>query len=104
MKTYSSTVIFSMLFSVIYTACFYTGYAPFKYYPLVGEFHMADQPKVSGPPISWYGWVVTAFVVSAVVALIVPRRWSDRLSPTIAWLVPTIVLAAVLIYEKRWFV
>jgi hypothetical protein len=64
----------------------------------VAEFHIVSQPKNSGPPISWYGWLAVAAIVSLPIALAVPRKWGDRISPTAAWLV------AVLIYEKRWFV
>jgi hypothetical protein len=104
MKNYSSFIIFSMLFIIIYTLCFYFNIALFKYYPLVREFHIYSQPKSAGPPISWYGWMAVAALVSAPVAFLVPRSWGERLSPTMAWLIPTIVLVAVLVYEKRWFV
>lgn len=104
MKTYSAPVIFSLLFIIIYTVCFYFNIALFKYYPLVGEIHINSQPKTAGPPISWYGWLAVAALVSAPVAFAVPRRWGLRISPTLAWLVPALVLAAVLVYEKRWFV
>lgn len=104
MRNYSRFVIFSMLFAIIYTLCFYLNIALFKYYPLVREFHINSQPKAFGPPISWYGWLALAALVSFPIALIVPRSWGNRISPTLAWLVPALVLLAVLIYEKRWFV
>ena len=104
MRNYSSAVIFSLLFSVVYTLCFYFNVALFKYYPLVGEFHIDSQPKTAGPPISWYGWLAVAALVSLPIALIVPKAWGQRISPTAAWLIPALVLVAVLIYEKRWFV
>ena len=104
MKTYSVAVIFSLLFVIVYTVCFYENIALFKYYPLVGEFHINSQPKTAGPPISWYGWLAVAALVSAPIAFLVPRRWGERISPTLAWLVPALVLVAVLVYEKRWFV
>jgi hypothetical protein len=95
--------IFSILFGIVYTLAFYFGIAAFKYYPLVHQFHIVDQPKTVGPPISWYGWIVTALLVSAPIALLVPRRWADRLSPTWAGLIPAALIFLVLIYEKRWF-
>jgi hypothetical protein len=42
-------------------------------------------------------------LVSAPIALLVPRRWADRLSPTWAGLIPAALIFLVLIYEKRWF-
>jgi ABC-type Fe3+ transport system substrate-binding protein len=95
--------IFSIAFGIVYTLAFYFNVAVFKYYPLVHQFHIADQPKTAGPPISWYGWIVTALLVSAPLALLVPRRWADRLSPTWAGLIPAALIFLVLIYEKRWF-
>ena len=103
MSNYSRFAIFSILFTIIYTLCFYFNIALFKYNPLVAEFHIDSQPKSAGPPISWYGWLAVALIVSLPVALAVPRKWGNRLSPTAAWLVPTLVLVAVLVYEKRWF-
>jgi hypothetical protein len=95
--------IFSICFGVVYTLAFFFSVAAFKYYPLVHEFHIVDQPKAAGPPISWYGWIVAALVVSLPLALAVPRRWSDRLSPTWAGLIPAALIFLVLVYEKRWF-
>jgi uncharacterized membrane protein YhaH (DUF805 family) len=95
--------IFSILFGIAYTLAFYFNIAAFKYYPLVGAFHFADQGKQAGPPISWYGWIVVAVAVSLPIALLVPRRLADRLSPTWAGLIPVALVVLVLIYEKRWF-
>lgn len=95
--------IFSILFGIVYTLAFFFSLALFKYYPLVRQFHIDDQPKTAGPPISWYGWIATALLVSLPIALAVPRRWADRLSPTWAGLIPAALVVIVLIYEKRWF-
>ena len=95
--------IFSIVFGIVYTLAFFLNVAVFKYYPLVHEFHIADQPKTAGAPISWYGWIATALMISVPITLVVPRRWADRLSPIWAGLVPTALVLIVLIYEKRWF-
>jgi hypothetical protein len=103
MNNYGRFALFSVIFTVSYTLCFYFNIALFKYYPLVAQFHLDAQPKTSGPPISWYGWLAVAALASVPVALIVPPAWGNRIPPTVAWLVPAIVLVAVLVYEKRWF-
>jgi hypothetical protein len=95
--------IFSILFGIVYTVAFYFNLALFKYYPLVHAFHVADQDKQAGPPISWYGWIATALVVSLPLTFLVPRRIADRLSPSWAGLIPVALVVLVLIYEKRWF-
>jgi hypothetical protein len=103
-NNYSRYVIFSILFIIVYTLCFYFNIALFKYYPLVAQFHINSQPTRSGPPISWYGWLAVALLVSLPLALIMPRKLGNRISPTLAWLMPALVVIAVLVYEKRWFV
>jgi len=95
--------IFSIVFGIAYTLAFFFNVAAFKYYPLVHEFHIAGQPKTAGPPISWYGWIAVALLVSIPVALAVPRRMADRISPTWAGVIPAALVLIVLIYEKRWF-
>jgi len=62
-----------------------------------------DLQNQLGPPILWYGWLATAGLVSAVVAVVVPRQVASRLWPGLAWAVPGAVILAILIYEKRWF-
>ena len=104
MNSRSVPTVFSLLFVLTYTVCFYFNIALFKYYPLVGEFHVNAQPATSGPPISWYGWLGVALLVAAPIAFLVPRGLGGKISPTLAWLIPAIVLLAVLVYEKRWFV
>jgi hypothetical protein len=34
----------------------------------------------------------------------VPRNLAERLSPRWVWIIPTAVVVAMLIYERRWFV
>lgn len=105
MKSHGRVIVFSMLFVVAYTLCFYFNIALFKYYPMLREFHVTSQTQRSaGPPISWYGWIAVAALASGAVALIIPPRWTNRIPPAASWIVAAIVLIAVLIYEKRWFV
>jgi hypothetical protein len=102
--TSGASLIFSMLFGVTYSLCFYFNWPLFAYYPQVNEFHLsADLQSQLGPPILWYGWLATAALPSAVVAVFVPRSVAARLWFGLAWAVPGGVILALLIYEKRWF-
>ena len=99
-----ASLIFSMLFAVVYALCFYFNWPLFAYYPQVNEFHLSAQLQGQlGPPILWYGWIAAAALASAVVAAVVPRSVAARLWPGLAWAVPGGVILAILIYEKRWF-
>jgi hypothetical protein len=42
-------------------------------------------------------------VVAGAVALIVPRRVAERISPTLVWGVGAAVLIGIAVYERRWF-
>jgi hypothetical protein len=95
--------IFSIVFSVLYVAAFYFDLAMFRYYPAAREFHWARTDGI-GVVILWYGWIATAAFASAAIAFAVPGKLAERLSPAWAWIVPTAVVIATLIYERRWFV
>jgi hypothetical protein len=103
MKLQATMKIFSLIFGAIYLACFYYGWSPFMYYPLVTEFHLAAQPASAGPPILWYGWLSTAAVISVAIALLVPVRVTERLWDGWYWIAPAATLAVILVYERRWF-
>ena len=99
----AASIIFSMTFVVVYALCFYFNWALFAYYPQVNEANFSSQIEANGPPILWYGWLLTAALASAAVAAIVPRGVVARIWHGWAWLVPAAVVVAILIYEKRWF-
>ena len=102
-RRHPSAEMFSMLFGIVYLTCFYMDWAPFRYYPDVRRFHLRMTPQ-DGPAILWYGWLAAAAVVSAAIAVSVPRRLAERMGPAWAWAVPLIIVALVLLYERRWFV
>ena len=95
--------IFSILFGAAYMISFYMEWALFRYYPEFGEFHLRPRTDL-GPPILWYGWLLTAGLFSGAVALVVPRSMAERLPAMWVWLIPVIVTVITLIYERRWFV
>ena len=95
--------IFSMLFGIVYLACFYMDWAPFRYYPDTRRFHLQITPQ-DGPAILWYGWVAAAAVVSAAVAAVVPRSLAERLRPDWVWGLTVIIFVLLFVYERRWFV
>ena len=99
----SRLTIFSMMFGVMYMVSFYYDLALFRYYPEVSEFHWLRHDNL-GVVILWYGWLATSALASAAIAFAVPKSLADRLWPGWAWIIPTAVVVAMLIYERRWFV
>ena len=99
----SRLIIFSIMFGVIYLAAFYYDLALFRYYPEVSQFHFLRNDGL-GVVILWYGWIATATLASAAIAFAVPRKMADRLWSGWAWIIPTVVVVVMLIYERRWFV
>ena len=95
--------VFSILFGAFYMAAFYFDLAMFRYYPAVREFHWMRTDGI-GVVILWYGWIATSAFASAAIAFAVPGKMAERLWPGWVWIVPTAVVIATLIYERRWFV
>ena len=82
---HSSAKIFSLLFGILYTICFYVDIALFRYYPETHEFHWQMTPD-AGPAILWYGWLAVAAMARAAVGLLVPSKWADSLWCGWVWL------------------
>ena len=112
MTRYAQFKTFAIVFGVAYTLCFYLNsvypmsawFAPIRYYPSIAEWHLERQPpETAGPAILWYAWLAEAFVFSVVVSLLVPRKVADRLPHSSVWMVPALLIVAILVYERRWF-
>ena len=112
MRRYAQFKVFSIVFGVVYTLCFYLQsvyplspwWAPFRYYPSIEEWHLERQPpETAGPAILWYAWLAEAFLASVVIALVVPRKLADRVPHASVWVLPAALIVAILVYEKRWF-
>ena len=101
--TGSRLTVYSIVYSILYVASFYYDLALFRYYPEVSQFHFLRDDSL-GVVILWYGWIATSAFASACIALAVPRTIADRLTPGLAWMIPTAVVIGMLIYERRWFV
>jgi hypothetical protein len=97
-----SAKVFSILFGVVYSVCFYMEWALFRYYPETNRFYLTMHPE-DGPAILWYGWVTSALLISGAAAFIVPRRMAERVSDDTVWLVPVAMMVVILIYHRQWF-
>ena len=103
MKVDARLMVFSLIACIAYTLAYYFDWPLFQYYLDENRFHFTVQPASSGPPILWYGWLATAILAGGALALVVPRRLLSRFLPDLAWLIPSALIVAALIYEVRWF-
>ena len=104
MSGFPSPLVFSTLFGIVYTVCFYNNWALFRYYPAYSQFSMTALGPEAGPAILWYGWLAYALIVSAVVAIVVPRAVAAKLSPTVVWSVGLAVLMVIVVLLRTWFI
>lgn len=104
MTRFLSARAFTLFFGIGYALTIYFNWPLFRYYPLINRFTLADLPgREQGPAMSWYGWIATAAIIGAVAALVIPKRFADRIWVGVFWLVPLIMLAAGFYREQEWF-
>ena len=85
--------IFAAAFAVIYLLAVEGNWALFTYHPKLGEWGWLAQPTKSGPPMYWYGWLVTSALGATTISLItwpLVRRWSTQF--WLGWSVPLAVM------------
>jgi hypothetical protein len=95
--------IFAAAFAVIYLLAVQYNWALLTYHPKIGEWGWLAEPAKNGPPMYWYGWLVTStFGATAVCLLSWPlaRRRPTRL--WLGWIAPLVVML-VFIYLFRGF-
>ena len=100
--------VFSIVYGVAYMGMFFWNEfyhtALFRYYPVLSTFSREDRSlENAGPAILWYSWLFGAAVISAIVAVIVPRSVAERLGQAWIWGVPAALFVVIFVYERRWF-
>jgi hypothetical protein len=100
--------IFSIVFPLIYLPAMYYNWPVFTYVPRVREFHSLRYlpPQGDGPAIYYYGWLLTAGIGAAAIALALsalPEKTARRIPANLAWIVPLAVLAVLLDILSPWF-
>jgi hypothetical protein len=96
------STLFSLIAVPVYILGYYSNRPLFFYYPTVRSFSLTPQVGL-GFVIMWYGWIAAAILIGAIAAIIVPRRWSDRIPLDLTWMMMLAAVLAVLLYERRWF-
>ena len=103
MTAHARLAVFTLVASVVYVLAYNFGWQLFRYYPLVNQVTLDPLTKTAGPAMMYYGWLSTAALAGLAVALIVPSRFAARLPSATAWIVPLLLVAFTLVYEKHWF-
>jgi hypothetical protein len=80
----------------------------FTYFPAVDQWNMGLVPgnDTIGPPMWWYGWIVSAALVGlifAVVAMLLPEKAVERALATLVWVVPILAFIFLFNWELVWF-
>ena len=81
------TIIFSVVFSIVYCLAIHFHWALFSYGPTTGEFGLFSRPATTGATMLWYGLVATSALVAAAAGIIVGSM-CKRLWHGLAWLLP----------------
>jgi len=104
MTAHSRFAVFSLVSTVVYVLAYNFGWQAFRYYPLLNRITLDPLPaKESGPTMMYYGWMATALIAGLVAAAIVPNKIAAKLPSAVAWVVPLLLVAFTLVYEKHWF-
>lgn len=96
-------MMFSLASSVAYVFAYYFNISLFEYYPLTGELRFGSATDPTGQTVHLYGWLASAALVGAAVALVLPRSWAARIPPDLIWAFAVVLVVAVFMYERRWF-
>jgi hypothetical protein len=88
--------VFAAAFAVIYLLAVEQNWALFTYHPKLGAWGWLVEPARTGPPMYWYGWLVTSTLGATSVSLLswpLVRRWPAQF--WLGWVVP---LAAIFFF------
>ena len=101
-----SLTVFTVVFAAVYILCFVNGWTLFRYYPLSGEITTLDLPRSAGPAMGWYAWIVQGFVAAVattLLAIIIPKKYADKIWSGCAALGIALIIFYTLYYEWHWF-
>jgi hypothetical protein len=96
--------VFAAAFAVIYLLAVEQNWALFTYHPKLGEWDWFARPARTGPPMYWYGWLVTSALGATAVSLL---TWPFlRRRPAqfwLGWIVPLVVIVVFVYFFRDFF-
>jgi hypothetical protein len=87
--------VFAAAYAILYALAVFYNWALFTYAPATGEWGLLLTPARAGPTMYWYGWMATAALGAAVIAIIaalLPEAFVRRIPAALSWAVPMIVI------------
>ena len=97
--------VFSAAFAVIYAPALYFNWALVTYQPAIREWDLGPVTK-AGPPMFWYGIVLTAFIGACIVTLLaalLPEHAARRVWSGLTWLLPVAALIFIAYILRPYF-
>jgi hypothetical protein len=104
MKLEKAFPVFAAAFAVIYLLAVEQNWALFTYHPKLGEWGWLAQPARTGPPMYWYGWLVTSTLGATSVSVLtwpLVRRWPIQF--WLGWAVPLAVIFIFVYFFRDFF-
>jgi hypothetical protein len=96
--------VFSAAFALIYIVSVELNWALFTYHPKIHRWSWLVEPSRDGPPMYWYGWLVTSTLGALAVSVIALPVLKNR--PTqywIGWTVPLLVMISICYLFRDFF-
>jgi hypothetical protein len=103
----SFALVFGICFAILYVVCDMAALPMFTYHPGTDRIDPGFAParRDEGPAMYWYGWIATsalgAFMLGLVAAML-PERMRSKIPLALAWIVPVVLLPA-LIYSLKFY-
>ena len=100
--------IFSIAYVIAYVPIMFWNWPVFTYVPRTKEFHwwLVQPTGTQAPGMFYFGWLITAGIVAAIVAAIslaLPAKALERLTP-LTWIAPLAMLGVEFFILREWFV
>jgi hypothetical protein len=96
--------VFSAAFALIYIVAVERNWALFTYHPKIHQWGWLVEPAKNGPPMYWYGWLVTSLLGASAVSVIAwPLLKSRPTQYWLGWTVPLLVMISVFYLFRDFF-
>jgi hypothetical protein len=105
-KAFATT--FSISGPVVYCLTVYLNGPLFTYWPATGRFAwgFGAASASDGPNMTWYGWSVTAILISTalgIIAMMLPERVTRKVPLFLVWLFPILAIPYVVYALMFWW-